>query len=207
MSTSGWTPADKKAMMEKLYDFYEEYFYEAQRPRTDDATARALAQDQARNRLQTLECNDVFTCAELLQVLSESARTTDRLMKRNQLQSVFHLMLVYNETDPRSRSFEDLYALWQKVMTHRDTTLRKTPPRPIRQHVTTIIEEVPPVQKKVNEGLNEGELLDAFQDCEGSENDDADDDNNVAYEKYMRSQLYAGLDRETVNRLQEQRLW
>jgi len=200
MSTSGWTPFDKKAMMEKLYDFYEEYFYEDQRARTNDATARALAQDQARNRLQTLEYNDVFTCAELLQVLSESARTTDRLMKRKQLQSVFHLMLVYNETDPKSRSFEDLYALWQKVMTHRTPSTTRTPPRPICQmpdDVNTTMEEAPPVQKKVNEG----ELMDIFADCKEFEDD------STAYQKYVRSQLYAGLDQATVICLQHQRLW
>ena len=203
MSTSGWTPADKKAMMEKLYDFYEEYFYEDQRARMNDATARALAQDKARNRLQTLEYNDVFTCAELLQVLSESAQTTDRLMKRKQLQSVFHLMLVYNERDPSSRSFEDLYALWQRVMTHRKTSTTRTPPRPICQHVATMTEK--PVQKKVNAGLHEDELLDVFQDHQGVEDDD--DNDNTAYEKYVKSRLYAGLDRETVTRLKKQCLW
>ena len=203
MSTSGWTPADKKAMMEKLYDFYEEYFYEDQRARMNDATARALAQDKARNRLQTLEYNDVFTCAELLQVLSESAQTTDRLMKRKQLQSVFHLMLVYNERDPSSRSFEDLYALWQRVMTHRKTSTTRTPPRPICQHMATMTEK--PVQKKVNAGLHENELLDVFQDHQGVEDDD--DNDNTAYEKYVKSRLYAGLDRETVTRLKKQCLW
>jgi hypothetical protein len=194
MSGSGWTPADKKAMMEKLYEFYEEYYYENQRARMNDTTARAFAQDQARNRLQTLEYNDVFTCAELLQVLSESAQTTDRLMKRKQLQSVFQLMLVYNEKDPGSRTFEDLYALWQKVMTHRDTTTAKTPPRPTHQRT-------PPVQtKKRNAQLSDDELMDVFEDCK------VEEDNKV-YEKYVRSRLYKGLDRVTVIRLQDQRLW
>lgn len=116
MVEHGWTPGAKRAMMAKLTEFYEEFYYRL--ASRNIPNFRAWACDKARRRMDTLVNNDPFTCGEILQLLMDSVHTTDVAEKRHQLLSIFRLMLVYDES---SSSFGELYTLWRKVMTGQNT--------------------------------------------------------------------------------------
>lgn len=112
---AGWSPLERKAMMNKLGQFYEKYFLASRVENTPQA--RETARLQAKARIYTLEHNDVVTCSDILRLLSESLQTKDVQLRRNQLVSVFNLMLVHNEDDPNTWPFDALYRLWREVMT------------------------------------------------------------------------------------------
>lgn len=104
----GWTLAQREAMLGKLYRFYEAYFQEMYgAPQRD-------AEDMARKRMETLQYNDIFTMREIFRLLYEASRAADATVKRNLLVSVFNLLLVYDDTDPKSWTLARLHELWKR---------------------------------------------------------------------------------------------
>lgn len=115
MMQDGWTPVERRAMLSKLRKFYEAYYYIEER-RLSGSASTEKAVDAARRHMLTLEYNDIFTCREILRLLHESLKTQNVETKRNLLISVFNLMLVHRENDPRSWKLPELHDLWVRVM-------------------------------------------------------------------------------------------
>ena len=183
----GWTPADKKAMVGKLYQFYVEYFYQDQLrhlPTAAREPVRELAQDRARRRMQTLVCNDVVTCGDILRLLSESAQTRDAGHRANLLMSVFHLMLVLDMNDPQSWALKDVYVLWRKVMTGQDMASHEAvSPSPPSTPTPCQRKEWTAEEQACVDAFGQEGLLDAFEDEERMPH------RNAEYVEYVRREL------------------
>lgn len=106
----GWTLEEREAMMEKLRAFHEAFYQETYRVTKEEASGMAT------RRMATLRYNDIFTMREILRLLYEGARTSDSMVKRNLLVSVFNLLLVHDDQDPRSWTLAKLHKLWKETM-------------------------------------------------------------------------------------------
>lgn len=144
--------------------------------------------------MYALERVDVRTCGEILRLYSESMTTTNRTEKRNHLKSIFSLMLVFDENNRMSWTFEDLYTLWRHVMTEKDASPPPCPSPCLQKHhvpnassisttpTTPNDRETLPRRQK-NNPSDDDHLLDFYMDDEVFEHD------NRGFELFMRREI------------------
>ena len=159
-----------------MLDFYTEYFYQ-------DYLRRRLvgcpvdfdvrARDSAQGYMKTLSHDEVVTCGNILDVVTQTGCSSQR--KEDLLKSVFSLMKV----DDESWKLEDLCALWRNVRSEHDCAAAAvilTPPRASSRRVTIMSPEEKATSYDVFGPQN---LLDCFFNEEGCD----------GYEHYLRTQV------------------
>lgn len=150
--------------MHLLQAFYQEYYFMTKRQKlinhlhADPRVKNAKLTDEIKLRLQNMlearlkeaRMESAHKAVARIRELTQCDPTTKQLLlenihalphtkkKEDLLESIFGLMLVYNQNDPQSWTLPQLMALWHKIMTGKEIVLAESPsalpstPRPMK---------------------------------------------------------------------------